>query len=244
MTTFDTRFLIFIVLMSFALFYISKIKLREIKAIIWFTLVFMLINNILIYLFAPEQGVEIYGTRHIMFSFSQRYTVTKEQMFYQLNVILKYISMIPLVSLFVSTTNPSEFAASLNRIGINYKICYSVSLALRYIPDIQREYNDISISLQARGVELSRKEKLGKRLKNMASILFPLIISSMQKIEVISNAMELRCFGKEKRRTWYEAEPFNTGDYISLIFCGLMLVLSLYLNWYNHGRYYNPFINA
>ena len=37
-------------------------------------------------------------------------------------------------------TNPSEFAASLNKIGVNYKIAYSVAIALRYIPDVQRDY--------------------------------------------------------------------------------------------------------
>ena len=48
--------------------------------------------------------------------------------------------------LFVSTTNLSEFAASLNRIGVSYKTSCSVALALRYIPDIQHEYYDIAQS--------------------------------------------------------------------------------------------------
>ena len=55
------------------------------------------------------------------------------------------------------TTNPSEFAASLNRIGVNYKIAYSVAIALRYIPDVQRDYKDISFAQQARGIEMSKK---------------------------------------------------------------------------------------
>lgn len=54
--------------------------------------------------------------------------------------------------LFVSTTNLSEFAASLNRIGVSYKTSCSVALALRYIPDIQREYYDIAQLQQARGI--------------------------------------------------------------------------------------------
>ena len=46
------------------------------------------------------------------------------------------------------------FAASLNSIGISYKVGYSVAIALRYIPDIQRDYHSISQAQQARGVEL------------------------------------------------------------------------------------------
>ena len=242
MTTFDTRFLACITVLTFVMFSVSKIRFREVKTLLWFTFVFMVLNNLLIYLFEPEQGVIIYGTRHEIAHLFGRYTVTKEQLFYHLNVILKYLCMIPMVILFVSTTNPSEFAASLNRIGVNYKICYAVSLALRYIPDIQREYHDISISLQARGVEMTKKEKFLKRLKNIVTILFPLIITSMARIETVSNAMELRSFGKNKKRTWYEARPFRPADIAVIVVCALLLVLSISLSFVNKGRFYNPFV--
>ena len=48
---------------------------------------------------------------------------------------------------------------------------------------------------------MSRKQNLVKRLKSASAILIPLILSSMDRIEVISNAMELRGFGKGKKRT-------------------------------------------
>ena len=242
MTTFDTRFLAGITILTFAMFWVSKIRFREVKTLLWFTFVFMVLNNLLIFLFEPEQGVILYGTRHEICHLFGRYYLTKEQLFYHLNVILKYLCMIPLVILFVSTTNPSEFAASLNRIGVNYKICYAVSLALRYIPDIQREYHDISISLQARGVEMTKKEKFFNRLKNVVTILFPLIITSMARIETVSNAMELRSFGKNKKRTWYEARPFRPADIAVMVISALLLVVSISLNFVNGGRFYNPFV--
>lgn len=71
--------------------------------------------------------------------------------------------------------------------------------------------------------------------------LMPLILSSLDRIEVVSNAMELRCFGREKTRTWYRAQPFLRNDYIAF-FCGfLLIVISLLLNIPNGGRYWNPF---
>ena len=243
MTTFDTRFLLFLALFSFALFALSRIKPREVRTLFWFTFVFMVLNNLLIFIFAPEQGVELYKTRHILLRGIGRWTVTSEQLFYHLNVILKYISTVPLVMIFLSTTEPSEFASSLNRIGVSYKIAYSVALALRYIPDIQREYRDISLSEQARGLEMAgKKEKLFKRLKSAVSMLFPLIISSMDRIEVISNAMELRGFGKGKKRTWYSSRPFTKYDIISIVLSSLLLLFSFFLYFVNGGRYFNPFI--
>ena len=169
--------------------------------------------------------------------------MVSEQLFYHLNVVLKYLATIPVVIIFVSTTDPSEFASSLNRIGISYKVAYSVSLALRYIPDIQREYHDISTAQQARGLEMaSRKQSLIKRLKNAVLMLFPLIISSMDRIERIANAMELRGFGKNKKRTWYSSRPFRAADFLALNVCILMMAGSIVLNILNGSRYFNPFI--
>ena len=241
MTSFDTRMLLALFLVSVVAFILSRIRLREVRVMLWFTFIFMILNNLLIYLFQPEQGVILYGTRHEICHLAGRYYLTREQLFYHLNVVLKYLAMIPLVILFVSTTNPSEFAASLNRIGVSYKISYSVALALRYIPDIQRDYHNISLSMQARGVEMTRKERLFKRIRNAATILLPLILGSIQKIDVISNAMELRSFGKNKKRTWYMGRPFRPADYAVIAGCALVLAASLLLNVVNGGRYLNPF---
>ena len=243
MTTFDTRLLVALPIISLLLFIASGIKYRDVSFVLNFTFVFMVLNNLLIFLFSPEHGVTIYGTRNVLWEGFGIWVVTKEQLFYQLNVVLKYLATIPLVLLFVTTTDPSEFASSLNRIGVSYKISYSVSLALRYIPDIQREYKEISVAQQARGLELDKKkESLFKRLKCAATLLFPLIVSSMERIEIVAAAMELRGFGKNRKRTRYSSRPFRKGDWIAILFSILLLALSIALNFINGGRYYNPFV--
>jgi energy-coupling factor transport system permease protein len=241
--TFDTRLLAALSVLAVVVMVVSRIRISDVKVLFWFSFVFMVLNNLLIFLFSPEHGVTIYGTRHEICHLFWRYYLVQEQLFYQLNVILKYISTIPVVITFVSTTDPSEFASSLNRLGVSYKIAYSVSLALRYIPDVQREYNDISVAQQARGLEMeSRKQSLVKRLKNAATMIFPLIISSMDRIEVVANAMELRGFGKGKKRTWYSARPFRFADGFATAMCVLMLAASIVMNIINGSRYFNPFV--
>ena len=243
MLTYDTRLLIVLPILSFVLFSVSKIRLKDVSFMLGFTAAFMVLNNVMIYVFSPQHGVSIYGSMHIAFGLPEigRYTLTYEQLFYHANLILKYLSTIPVILLFVCTTNPSEFAASLNRIGVKYSIAYSVSLALRYIPDIQREYHDISQAQQARGIEMSKKQTLVKRLKSAGAILIPLILSSMDRIEVISNAMELRGFGKNKKRTWYMGRKFTKADIGAMAFSALLLAAAIVLNLVNGGRYWNPF---
>lgn len=241
MTSFYTPFLAVVAVIALVLFRVSKIRLREVSFLVGAVTVFMLMNNVLIFLFSPEHGVSLYGSRHVLLSFGGRYAVTQEQLFYHLNLLLKYLCTIPVVILFVCTTNPSEFAASLNRIGVSYRISYAVALALRYIPDIQREYRDISRAQQARGVEMSKKATLIKRLKAASAILIPLILSSLERIEVVSNAMELRRFGKAKQRTWYAGRDFTKWDYLTIAFSVLLMAVSMLLTFLNGSRFYNPF---
>ncbi len=159
MITYNTWVLLGLMAVSFAAFKLSHIKLREVRFMLIFMLVFLLLNNLFIFLFDPNQGTTLYGTRHVLFHLFWRYDVTAEQLFYMVNISLKYFVALPVAILFISATNPSEFAASLNSIGISYKVGYSVAIALRYIPDIQRDYHSISQAQQARQ---SRRRGVGR----------------------------------------------------------------------------------
>lgn len=242
MITYDTRVLIGLFIAGIIVFKISKIKFKDVSFILYFILFFLLLNALLIFVFSPYQGVDIYGSRTDLFHLIGPYTVTKEQLFYELNVILKYFATIPMALLFILTTDPSEFAASLNKIGVSYKVAYTVSIALRYIPDVQRDYKDISFAQQARGIDLSSKEKLSKRIKNSAAILMPLIFSSLERIDKISLAMELRAFGNNKKRTWYNSRKFGKIDYISIVILLMIVAISIAMVKVNGSRFYNPFI--
>ncbi len=241
MTSFYTPLLVAMTVASFILFRVAKLKISDISFVVGLMTIYIVLNNLLIYLFSPTHGTSIYGTQTVLFKIAGPYVITAEQLFYHLNVILKNTCTIPIVLLFVCTTNPSEFAASLSRIGVSYRISYAVALALRYIPDIQREYRDISLAQQARGTEMSKKASLVSRLKAAGTILIPLILSSMERIETISNAMELRGFGKGKKRTWYSERKFSKADILCMALCAVLMILSFVITYLNGSRYYNPF---
>lgn len=243
MFTYDLRTILVVMILSFAVLRSSGITFSQIKVMLWAVVLFLVMNFILTYLFNPTYGVEIYGTCHEIFRFSSRYTVTWEQILYQVSKFFKYGAVIPLGMLFLLTTNPSEFAASLNGIKVSYKAAYALALTLRYFPDTIRNYNDISVAQQSRGLDLSKKEKFTVRVKNVLNICVPLIFSTMERIDVISNAMDLRGFGKHKKRTWYAKRPMNRIDYISIaVCCGILLAVICVSVFINHGRFWNPFI--
>ncbi len=241
MITYDTRVLAAMLVISTVLYKITQIEWREIKGIFTVILFFLVINLLAIYIFSPYEGCKIYNSKTVIWQISKHYALTGEQLFYEFNVLLKYLVVVPSVFIFLMTTNPSEFAASLNKVGVNYKFGYSLAIALRYIPDVQADFNQIKLASQARGIEMSKKASLIQRIKNTMPILFPLIFSSMDRIDVVSNAMELRGFGKNKKRTWYSTKPFKRNDYIVIGITVLFSFIALIITFLNGNRFYNPF---
>ncbi len=242
MITYDTRVLLVMLLFSVIIYAMSKTTWKQVGTVFKFILLFLCINLLAIFIFSPNQGTKIYGSSTVLFPIAGHYVVTKEQLFYEFNVMIKYLTVIPAVFMFIVTTNPSEFAASLNKVGISYKISYSVALALRYIPDVQDDYTKIKHAQEARGIEMSSKASLFTRIKSMGAILFPLIFSSMDRIDVISNAMELRSFGKHKKRTWYAAKPLKRNDYLTIAFSLIITIAALTITFWDGSRFFNPFI--
>jgi energy-coupling factor transport system permease protein len=242
MMTYDTRILALMLVLSLVIFKVSKTRWNQVGTVFKFILFFLTINIIAIFLFAPDQGTKIYGTEHILLPIAGKYVVTAEQLFYELNIILKYFVIVPSVFIFVVTTNPSEFAASLNRVGVSYNIGYAVAIALRYIPDVQDDFHKIKNAQEARGIEMSEKASLIDRIKRTVSIIFPLIFTSMGRVDTISNAMELRGFGKNKKRTWYMGRKLKRNDYIVITVVVLFMVTALSITYADGNRFYNPFV--
>lgn len=241
MLTYDTRLLIILTVISFIALRVSQIKWHEISFFIKLIAFFSILNLVFIYLFEPEFGVNLYSSRTVIWEGIGRYTLTLEQIFYELNVALKYVAMVPLVLVFMLTTNPSEFASSLNRIGVSYSISYAISLTLRYIPDVQRDYFNIRNAQLARGTGKGDTTLMDK-VKQNVQIVIPLLLTSFEKIDTISQAMTLRRFGTKDKRTWYVQRKLGTKDYV-VIFVGIIWVILFILLWQiNNGRFYNPFL--
>ena len=241
MLTYDTRVLLVMLALSLVIFYMSKTEWKQVGTVFKFILLFLCLNLVAVYIFSPQQGTLIYGTSTVLVNLPGRYDLTVEQLFYEFNIMLKYLTVTPVVLMFIVTTNPSEFAASLNRIGISYNVGYAVAIALRYVPDVQSDFTKVKHAQEARGIEMSGKASVWERLKKMSMIIFPLIFSSMDRIDVVSNAMELRGFGKHKKRTWYKGRKLTKTDYMTLAFAAVFMIASLWITFADGNRFYNPF---
>ncbi|MGH0052255.1 MAG: DUF3744 domain-containing protein [Sphaerochaetaceae bacterium] len=242
LTTFDIRFLFFSTIVSATMLQMTKIPLRKFFPYIIAMGAVIALNALFIYLFSPDQGTRYLGSRTIILGPEEtRYALSAETLFYLVVVCLKYFSIFPMALLFVSITHPSQFASSLNRMGISYRISYAVALALRYLPEVTKSYMHILHAQMARGVDFSSATPLKKRLASVGRVLTPLVFSSLDRIDTITNAMVLRGFARYNRRTWYLQRKLKLIDYVVLVFTFLLLAASLYSRFYRKVMFWYPF---
>ncbi len=284
----DIRVFLVMGIVGAIMLYFSQIPSKTIKPLLWIMVVFNIINIIFILLITPQYGTELVGTNTEIINIGYSY-INKETLFYVLTISLKYAvlmpitvififtthpsefasslnkmgipykiayainiafryipdvmtDLMPITVIFIFTTHPSEFASSLNKMGIPYKIAYAINIAFRYIPDVMTEYKNILDAQQARGLAFNKGEgTIIERLKNYTTILVPLVSSSIKRIETVSNAMELRSFGKKRKRTWYSYKKLKGMDYAFIISCVVLLVTSVYLKNNVMTGFYYPF---
>ncbi|NOI27524.1 energy-coupling factor transporter transmembrane component T family protein [Vibrio coralliilyticus] len=225
LTTFDLRLISALIAGGLWLLASTKVPFRVYKPLLLGTGGVLMLNALFMFLLAPQQGSELLGSTTVILNLPGNYALTQETLFYLVTVTLKYFSMFPVALAFVFTTHPTEFAASLNRIGVPYKIAYAVSLTLRYLPEVKKDFINIMHAQQARGLDISKTAPLFSRMKNVANILGPLIFSSLERADEISNAMTLRGFGRHKQRNWYSQKPLTRADRYCLT--GIFVIVTL-----------------
>ena len=227
-STFDVRILIPLLLIN--VIGIISMKPNYKPIVIMFCITFItvtVIGNIMLFLVSPEAGLNNVGTEHIIWQGS-KYYLSKEFLWYIFVIFIKRTASFASVMAFALATTPSEFASGLNKCGLPYKVCTIVSLAYRTIPDIANDYISIRNSMMMRGVELDKNTSLWKRLKNTVLLLVPLIFTAFGKVGNIANAMDLRGYGKKKKRSWYAENYPTTGDKVFRILTAVLLLATVY----------------
>lgn len=233
--TWDIRIILPVFILSLIGLLSLKSNLTSVKLVTAFVIFSNILNLLLIWVVSPDYGLSICGGSTVLFRFTDFYVVTAETLWYFLVRFLKLMATFLAALTFIQAITPSELAAGLYANKIPYKICMIVSIAFRYIPDILRDFTNIKISMQARGMELdSKKTGLMERLKQNVLILVPLIITSFDRVGNIANAMDLRGFGKGKKRTYYSEHEDTDNDrkmkvfYTALwIFFALIVILRI-----------------
>ena len=109
-------------------------------------------------------------------------------------LVLRLIGATLPLSILISVTNLSDLSNTLVKyLHIPYKYAFTFTSAIRFIPVFSTEMKGIIESQNARGVDFEVKNPF-KKFGMILPLCFPLLISSVRKIESTATAAELRGF--------------------------------------------------
>lgn len=237
----DLRIFVVLLTAGIVMLLSTGIPLRRMSLLFGILMLFTVLNSVFILLLTPRFGGSLTGSDTPLIPLGYN-TINQETLFYVLTLSLKYLTLLPITLLFIFTTHPSRFAASLSKLGVPYKMAYAVSIAFRYIPDLAQEFRTILNAMQMRGLGISRRDgHLRRRLKNLSLIVVPLLQSSLQHIESVSDAMDLRGFGTGRTRTWYMGTVMSNSDKLTILLCVLLLGLAIFLKLQIFRGFWYPF---
>ncbi|MFO8036572.1 MAG: energy-coupling factor transporter transmembrane component T [Anaerolineales bacterium] len=149
-------------------------------------------------------------------------SVTKDGIELGIYLASRFLSVILLSYLFVLTTSPNDLAYALMRAGLPYRFGFTLVTALRLIPLFEQEALTVYRAQLVRGVSYDRRT-LSSLIHYLKTLLLPMLISAMSKVDALSVSMEGRCFGRFPTRTYFRKRETTWMDGVAM--GGLVFVI-------------------
>ncbi len=138
-------------------------------------------------------------------------------------LVLRLIGATLPLSILISVTNLNDLSNTMVKyLHIPYKYAFTFTSAIRFIPIFSIEMGGIIESQQARGVDFEVKNPF-KKIGMILPLCFPLLISSVRKIESTATAAELRGFYLRSRACCTKSYKVHLRDVIFILIGGIVL---------------------
>ena len=229
------RFPLYIILSIFiyVLLRISGISIKTIfKSLkpMMFMMIFLFIINMFVY----QEGYVLFTIPFLNF------TLYLDSITQTLFIIIRLALMLAVTTILTTTTKPLDMTYGLEWYMSPLKvirfpaheIAMTISIALRFIPTILEETERIIKAQKSRGVDLE-EGKLKEKIGAIISLLIPLLISSFQRSEELSDAMEARGYNPSAKRTRYRILKFKLIDLLAVIISILLLTSIIIIGVFN-----------
>lgn len=152
--------------------------------------------------------------------------ITLEGILFAVLLSLRLMAMIILLPLVSFTTPVQSFALGMVKMGLPYKLAYTMTTALNLVPILQAETGVIVDAQRLRAMKSFENGKLGEKLRAYPALVTPLVIGSMRRAQLMAVAMDSRAFGASKNRTYLEDEHMESRDWIFL-FLSLLITAGM-----------------
>lgn len=143
----------------------------------------------------------------------------------------RLIAFLASFSIFFLTTTPEELGMTLAKLRIPYMYSFAFISAIRFTPILAEELQSIMDAQRSRGLELDKGGPIG-RIRRYIPILVPLIVNVLRRSYELAEAMEVKCFGASKKRTFLKELKMDSKDYIVSALSIACLAFSIYARFF------------
>ncbi len=155
--------------------------------------------------------------------------ITNEGLLTAGKVVLRLIVVCMPLALVLAVTKISDLANALVQgLHVPYKYAFTLTTAIRFIPQFLSEMSDIMEAQTARGVEFDSAKGL-KKLGMMLPLCAPLLISSVRRSDQTAVAAEVRGFHLRTAASGYKQYPFKAIDLLAALACAALLAAAILL---------------
>ncbi len=189
------------------------------------TLLIIIMNLVLVYLFSFEQ-----------YTWSFKWIVYKNAVINGGFIVLRLVLIISFSSLLTFTTKPTDLTLAIEKVLGPLKLiklpvselALMISISLRFIPTLLEETQKILKAQTSRGADFT-EGNLKDKVVQIISLLIPMFIISFRRAEDLANAMEARGYIPGKKRTSLKELKWQYRD---SLYSFSFVVLTLFLIYY------------
>ncbi|XQP55937.1 MAG: energy-coupling factor transporter transmembrane component T family protein [Mycoplasmoidaceae bacterium] len=153
-----------------------------------------------------------------------------------ISMCIKLFCMLAIFSLLVNTTSTLQLTYAFEHVLWPLKwikvpvteISYIIAVAIRFVPTLFEEANEIIDAQASRGVDF-RNGRLGTKIKAVGSLVVPMFAASFNHADKLSDAMEARNFAPRAGRTKYRLYHCRASHWVSFAILICLLALFIYL---------------
>ncbi len=144
------------------------------------------------------------------------WTLAREGIVIGIGLGFRVATFIATSLLFITTTDPADFAISLiQNLKVPYRFGYGVLVSYRFLPLLRDEFETIQMAHKVRGV--GERAGLRGRVEQIRRYAIPLLAAAIRKSERTALAMDAKAFGAGPDRTYYRQLRLQTHDMLFVL---------------------------
>ena len=166
------------------------------------------------------------------------FTITMDGLIAAGMIILRFVSLILVISLASHTLSTSDIIYGLQKLLRpltwlkipSEDFIMVVQITLRFLPLLGQATEQIAKAQAARGAAWGVKnQNLKQRIKLIIPVIVPMFLTSLQKSETMAMAMDSRGYGTNLRRGSYRQLAFKKQDGMLVLAAFIILIVILFL---------------